>query len=828
MDIEAVYQRYLEFPQPSGMQTVRLNPPVLRWPVEKGEQMTYEVRLSKDKGFSDTTGVIGVLGTSWAMFNPHMKLDTGNWYWQYRKTGGNWSDLQGFVVNESAYPMVSPSSSQFLKSIPLSKPRVLTTARDRFALKVLEKDNDIKTIIEEANEMLHLPIPRENEGISLQKGEDAEQERKFRQDASHRLGTKAYKMIISMAQAFLLTDDEAYVNKGMKVALEVATWDPNGVSGISDFGHARCMVAMAIVYDTFHEYLSEFQRKALLNAVSARASYFYLEWTNNMEARLLSGHVWQHILHYFFQTAIALYGDVDEASGWLSYAYELFLARAPVLGGMDGGWIEGASYFRMNMETMVDIPLHIKKFSGFDFFKAHPWYHHQVKWMIYHVPPGSAPDGFGDNVEEMDTPGVEYVAFAIEMAKLLGDKSAAWYASQCAEYEKIDLSKVDVLRWIRATKTSDIPIPDVPEEINLPMGYTFRDVGLAAMHTHPEVHQDNLMIAMRSSPFGSYGHMLSDQNVFNITYRGKKLFYRTGYKVTMKDPHRTGWYQHTRSQNGILVDGEGQPYSTEAFGWIARFMQGGGLAYTKGDASNAYKSKETGENYGVSKNHRHIVLLKPNVIVIYDELESSKDVEWSWLIHSLENMTLDKENGVFSVSLDDVDGVGRLWGSRPFNLHLADTFDVPAVNWRKSRDQHGKLKTYDDGQWHFKAIAREKTAQMRFLAVIRVAPHGMANNWLEKTTENGLADIQIGEWRITANMDVSMSPGLIIMNEQEQVAFSSHGHPVEFQGKTYIGNYKHGSKLVFIENGMTNFSEVEDQLPYDLHNSLKYYQNNGY
>src|SRR5690606_3511325 len=116
--------------------------------------------------------------------------------------------------------------------------------------------------------------------------------------------------------------------------------------------------------------------------------------------KVLSGHVWQHILHYFFESVIAIYDADDAETGeWLTYAYELFLARAPVLGDPDGGWAEGASYFRMNMETMIEIPARIRMYTGFDFIKSHPWYKNQINWLIYNVTPGSLSDGFGDNNE---------------------------------------------------------------------------------------------------------------------------------------------------------------------------------------------------------------------------------------------------------------------------------------------------------------------------------------------------------------------------------------------------------------------------------------------
>ncbi len=38
----------------------------------------------------------------------------------------------------------------------------------------------------------------------------------------------------------------------------------------------------------------------------------------------------------------------------------------------------------------------------------------------------------------------------------------------------------------------------------------------------------------------------------------------------MDDPHCTRWYRTTKSQNGILINGEGQTYSSDAFGWIQK------------------------------------------------------------------------------------------------------------------------------------------------------------------------------------------------------------------------------------------------------------------
>lgn len=825
--MSAVYKRYLEHPFPTDGWPVRTNPPILRWPAHRKPDVHYDVRLSTLPDFSDKSKTLEVSKTPMSVYNPHKKLEHGTWFWQYKIAGGEWSDTMSFVMDESSVVMESPPPRVFLNALPESHPRVLATRDEIETLRAIS-DEDRRAIIHEAEKALSEKIAVEKDGYPVQSSDDEEQNRKFKQDASQRLGDRVYHMVVPLCEAYILSGDEKYAKKAITAVMEVAGWKPRGVSGISDFGDARCMLAMALAYDTFFERFTEDQKQTLIQAISLRTTHFYESWVNNIEARVLSGHVWQHILHYFFQTALALHGDLPEADDWLTYAYELFLARAPILGGLDGGWMEGVSYFRMNMETMIDIPLFIKKFTGFDFFKVHPWYMHQADWMIYHIPPGSAPDGFSDNTEEMSTPGSEYIAFAKELAKLTGNARAAWYADECMKYEQVNHSEKRTLRWIRLARTRDLVMPEHATPPDLPMGRVFKDIGVAAMHTMPQDTPDNLVVAMRSSPYGSYGHLLSDQNVFNILYGGKKIFYRTGYKVTMKDPHRTGWYQHTKSQNGILVDDEGQPYSTEAFGWIARYLEGGGLAYVKGDASNAYKSEETGENYGVIKNHRHIMLLQPDIIVIYDELEANKDVRWSWLIHSLEKMTINPEDQTFSVSVEGTNGAGRLWSLQPIELTLSDTFDVAAVNWRGSLTKDGELKTYDSDQWHLKASNTNKAAAMRYFTVIRVGIEANETDLLSDEMTEGSVQISSGDWKIIAHLDDSISPGVYIQNQKSGTVFSTHRPSIQTGNKTFKGDFAASAKLGIINQGKPVFFEAADELPYDMRYNLKFYNQSNY
>lgn len=767
----AVHTRYLAHATPSQGIAAQFNPPVLRWPRMDGA-VAYEVRLSRDSLFEREA--IHASNLSWAMFNPHTRLERGAWYWQYRNTTGNWSALNRFVVDETSSDLVSPRAEALIKGIPSVHPRVLTTRPD--IVRTYQGDADAQKIMEQATAILSQDIPHESDGKPVRVDRNEDRARKLRQDAGNALGKRAFTAVNILSQAWLLSGEKRFAERAITIALSVADWDPNGVTGFdtSDFADARCMLSMALAFDTYYNDLNERQKKLLIGAIKVRANRLHDMWVNNQEVRLLSGHVWQHILHFFFQTGVALVGHEADAEKWLTYSYELFVARAPILGGKDGGWIEGASYFKMNMETLIEIPLFIKQFTGFDFIAAHPWYGRQADWLAYHVPPGSASDGFGDNAEDITLPGPAYIAFGTELAKLTGSTLASWYAEKCREYEDVYLPGEPTLRWVRLTRTRDLPEAQRSSSPQLPTGKLFADVGLTSMHSDLMNTENDLMVALRSSPFGCYGHFLADQNAFNILYGGKPIFYRTGYKVTMSDPHRTGWYQHTKSQNGILINGEGQPYSTEAFGTIRRFLSGEQIAYALADATHAYSSTETKEDRGVIRFYRHVLLLKPDIVVIYDELEAARPVEWSWLIHSMSEIQVDESENYFESHFDATKGVGALWSATPFNFVMTDTFDVPATNWRGAKDAKGRLRTYDSDQWHLKAVSSEKVNKTKFLAVLQVSPDaGMQN--LVTSHEGDNVSVNTATWKISANLSADARPSLHIENEDASTVFQYGG-----------------------------------------------------
>ena len=804
---KAIYNMFLEEPVPANGTTVLFNAPVLRWPYQKGKQVKYEVQLSQNKNFegNSTISAQGLIG---AIFNPHKSLAVGVWYWHYKVTGKDWSGVQQFTVSDNALPMVSPSSDKFLSGISQSHPRILVNGKNDIVTKLSSKP-DAKAILTEADSALIQTLFSEADATPSAKGENDNQDKKLNSDAIVALGYSVNGMILPLCQAYLLTGNKSYREKAIAMAMRVAGWDPKGVTGSRDFTDGMCMYDMALVFDTFYDDLTQTQKDTLQKAITIRASQFYKSWINNIESKVLSGHVWQLILNEFVKTGIALYNHEPEAAKWLSYAYDLFLARSPVLGGEDGGWAEGAFYFQMNMETLVEIPAFIKQYTGFDFIQSHPWYRNQADWMIYHFPASSSADGYGDNTEELFEPPASYASFANVMAKLTRNPKYVWYANQLAKQQKTDLRKEPVLRWFRLKHTEYIPMPVVTDTIHFAMGNLSKEAGVAALHTDPSHTKNDLMIAMRTSPFGAYGHILADQNTFNILFGGKRLFYRTGYKVAMDDPHRLGWSKHTKSMNGVLINGQGQPYSAEAYGYFSRFLQGEKLAYMKGDASTAYQSVETKEDYGVTKFDRHIILLKPGIIVIYDELESKTEANWSWLIHSLQDMKLDSLHNTFTSTIEGAKGVGKLWSSQSFVWNITNKFEVPAVIFRNYKGM--RTKKYEDTQWHLKATNKDKNARVRFLSVIQVGKDGTTLPFKESQMVDGITRVTIGDWQIEATLSYNQLPQLQIRSVSGNTVFAAYGNEIRFKGQSYTGKITGSSKLVELVNGKIKFSEMGDE-----------------
>ena len=305
-------------------------------------------------------------------------------------------------------------------------------------------------------------------------------------------------------------------------------------------------------------------------------------------------------------------------------------------------------------------------------------------------------------------------------------------------------------------------------------------------------------------------HAHADQNTFNIAYGGKRLFYNSGYRPAMGDPHFLEWHKHTQGHNGILIDGKGQPFNAGAYGYIPRFLNGNHISYAVGDASNAYAGHDEGQNidHGMKGFKRHYLMLRPSTIVIYDELEADHPATWSWLLHNDNKMTIDPLKRTILAGNEFAQAQVSLFSSSAVDFKLTDQFSVPVDNWTNKINEDGDTVNFKN-QWHFKAESSEKKEKMRYLAIIQVKPDGSFQP-LNINKGNGM--VTIGNWNISVEMDVSKPAMLKAWNADKTAVLVSAGSIVN-RGMTFDGKDSGSSKLLEVINGKPMLQEAKDEIP---------------
>ena len=641
------------------------------------------------------------------------------------------------------------------------------------------------------------------------KGKDDFENDKITLLASKRTGWKVQQVLNTFSQAYVLTGDTVYFRAAKAWMMELASWDPLGPTHKNDFGDAGIMSSLAISLDSFWDLLSVEERAQIIQQASTRAKYFYALWLGQVESRSSSMHVWQHILHNLLQTALALHGEVSDAQKWLEYIYELWIAQSPKMAEEDGAWFNGTSYFGMNTLTLIEVSSVFKDLTGVDFMGS-PWFKNNPHWLTYSFPPNSVADGFCNDGDRYSSPNINYAGYTDAMARLFNDPIAAWYSKTILAGLGKDIAEDDEFRWFRLTKGLQMKFPLAYSKSRFPEAAVFPEIGVAYMHTNLQNSKTDLMLSLRSSPYASMAHTHADQNTFNIAYGGKRLFYNSGYRPAMGDPHFLDWHKHTQGHNGILIDGKGQPFNAGAYGYLPRFLHGQEISYAVGDASNAYSGKDEGQNidFGMKVFRRHYLLLRPSTVVIYDVLEADHPAAWSWLLHNDSMMTIDPLKKTIMAGNVFVEARVSLFSSSPIDFKLTDQFSVPVDNWTNKVNEDGDTVNFKN-QWHFKGESTEKKEKMRYLAIIQVKPDGSFKP-LNINKVNGV--FTIGHWNITAEMDAAKPALIKVWNEDQSAGLVSAGSIVH-QGKTFAGKSPGSSKLLEIINGKPMLQEAKDEIP---------------
>jgi hypothetical protein len=222
------------------------------------------------------------------------------------------------------------------------------------------------------------------------------------------------------------------------------------------------------------------------------------------------------------------------------------------------------------------------------------------------------------------------------------------------------------------------------------------------MNTNLLSARRNVEVVFKSSPFGTASHGYDAQNTFLLYAFGKPLLVPSGTRDIWGSDHHVNWMWHTKSTNGVTVDGEGQgKHTMEASGEILAFHTSDALDFVSGEAAGAYAGK-------LSRFTRSMIFVKPELIVVYDRLEAPAPVMFDWWLHSPTEMKINGQADIRVVNGNAACLVSFLAPSG-LELSLTNRFDPPP---------RPRVKLV---QWHLTARPACRAERAEFVTLIR--PH---------------------------------------------------------------------------------------------------------
>ncbi len=624
---------------PRDGEPAAFNPPSLAWLHEKAAQ-TYTVEWSARADFSQAVTITNLPFNCYTHCAP---LAPGEYYWRYRFVTGrgevsSWSQTRRFIVDASAIVFPMPSRDERRARVPAGHPRLFVRPEELPRLRAAAggaERLEFERLRAQADRLLGQPlVPEPTErGTATVKTNLTLLQNWW----ANRVQTlRACEEAETVAFVYLITGEAKYGEEARRRILDLAGWNPDGETNF----RWNCEAAKPLLhrlsraYDWAWAALTESDRARVQSAVKRRIQD---AWESGEVGRGV-GHINRPLnshgnrtWHKIGESGIVFLGEIPEADLWLDYALNKFYACYPVWSDADGGWHEGLSYWGGYMSKAVWWLQAAQTALKVDGFKK-PFFSHVGDYALYMAPPGASAMGFGDLSGRPPSAswGGHLEFFERNTAHLPGSNARYW--RWWGDQWRME-PQGGILGFLYRANLPALPQAEAPKD--LPPSKIFHGIGVASLHTTLLNAKDDVHFLLKSSPFGSMSHGHNAQNSFQLTAYGETLLPACVYRDYHGSQFHLKWVHQTVSQNALLIDGKGQiPHSGDAQGKIAGYELHPEWDYVCGDATRAYGGR-------VGRALRHVIFVKPDLIVVCDEVASESPVTCQLMLHGLSPFELD-------------------------------------------------------------------------------------------------------------------------------------------------------------------------------------------
>lgn len=681
-------------------------PPSFSWRPQKGI-VAWELECGRGDGFQAIQ--YRAEGLTFNVHCPPKVFAPGTYTWRYRgvdREGNktNWSQSRTLTIPAGAVAMPMPPRAELLARIPKTHPRMFIRPEDLPRLRELARGPlkaQFDRLVADCEKLVASPPPTaepEKYPPGLAVGGEAWRKIWW----GNRMYTiRALDGAATLGFTRLLGGKEEYGRLARRILLDCAKWDPVGATGYRYNDEAGMPYAsrFARTYSFVHDLLSEAERAECRRVMKVRGEEMY--------RHLCPRHLWQpysshsnRAWHFLGEVGVSFLDEIEGADDWVWFAMSVFYNVYPVWCDDDGGWHEGVSYWSSYIDRFTwwaDIMRSAMGINAFD----KPYFSKAGYWPMYLLPPGKRGGGFGDGASRMAARQV--VPLVSQLAAQSGNGHWEWYVQQMGGPTPTG----GYVGFVRGT----LPKVEARTPDDLPPSRLFRGVGQAALNTTLLRADEDVQVIFKSSPMGTQSHGNEANNSFVLWAYGEPLLLRTGHYYSYGDPHHRGWVWSTRSLCNITVDGHDQApaRSAETKGEIVDFQTTASIDAVVGEAGQAYRLIEKGgrRRQLLDRYTRTILLVKPDLVVVYDRLVARDPAVFQYWLHAANEFKVDGQRKIEARAGDVALSIDFL---APEGLSFAQTnqYDPnpePQITAR---------------EWHLTATTPARSKSVEFVAVYRV------------------------------------------------------------------------------------------------------------
>jgi hypothetical protein len=464
-----------------------------------------------------------------------------------------------------------------------------------------------------------------------------------------------YEFAFQIAQtsyAYALEQDERFLEAAKKwtlAACEMPVWGYTYNKPNVDLPPAHLLYAVAFAYDALHEKLTKNERETIRNKLvkQARLMYDYFKYKDKKRYTYTQNHTWIPMAGLAI-AAYALIDETEEAKDWARLSRAVY-DRTMLAFGTDGFFYESFHYFGFAFRWMIRYFDAHRHATGENLYQPMKPKFERMKYFVMHsiLPDRENVFDFADVGDgALNRNGTSkreklYGEYDIlyRFAGVYQDAQAQTAADFVRTETKFDTREpmwafINHDASVKAAPLSGIPTHvyfDDNDTVFWRSSWEKNATAFAFRCAPPEGHHAARLAVKISDWRENTGHAHPDANSFVIFANGKYLTGDSGYLGI----------KNTDDHNTILVNNRGQAndgvyemfkeVSNERLDKIriAETFGNKDYFYARGEAASGYY-----EDLGLKKFDRHFLYVAPDYFIVWDELETEKPSEFSFLLNA--------------------------------------------------------------------------------------------------------------------------------------------------------------------------------------------------